>query len=100
MLGGLGGPKAGCRKLPRQLMCGLAVPPAGDVPERAALREESPCSWGRVGPRPMLVYISYALDGTYNDGDDLMKVRQVQDGKWYVVWPKDFAAPGRQPVAP
>jgi hypothetical protein len=29
-----------------------------------------------------------------NYGDDLSKVKQVQDGKWVVVWPKEFAAPG------
>jgi ABC-type branched-subunit amino acid transport system substrate-binding protein len=40
------------------------------------------------------------FDGPYNYGDDLMKVRQVQDGKWYVVWPKEFAAPGRRLIAP
>src|SRR6266446_359677 len=41
-------------------MCGLAVPLACDVPERAAHGEDSPFSSGRVGPRPMLVYVSYA----------------------------------------
>jgi hypothetical protein len=40
------------------------------------------------------------FDGPYNYGDDLMKVRQVQDGKWFVVWPKEFAAPGRRLLAP
>jgi branched-chain amino acid transport system substrate-binding protein len=29
-----------------------------------------------------------------NDGDDRSKVRQVQDGQWVAVWPKEFAAPG------
>jgi len=62
LLGGLGGTNAGCRKLPRQFMCGLAVPLAYDVPERAAHGEDSPFSCGRVGPRPMLVYVAfYAL---------------------------------------
>jgi branched-chain amino acid transport system substrate-binding protein len=40
------------------------------------------------------------FDGPYNYGDDLTKIRQVQDGKWFVVWPKEFAAPGRKLVAP
>ena len=35
------------------------------------------------------------FDGPNNYGDDLSKVKQVQDGKWVVVWPKEFAAPGR-----
>jgi ABC-type branched-subunit amino acid transport system substrate-binding protein len=34
------------------------------------------------------------FDGPGNYGDDLMKIKQVQDGKWVVVWPKAFAAPG------
>ena len=34
------------------------------------------------------------FDGPNNYGDDLSKMRQVQDGKWLVVWPKEFAAPG------
>ena len=40
------------------------------------------------------------FDGPNNYGDDLSKVKQVQDGKWVVVWPKEFAAPGAQLVVP
>ena len=34
------------------------------------------------------------FSGEGNYGDDLSKVKQVQDGKWVTVWPKEFAAPG------
>ena len=34
------------------------------------------------------------FDGTGQYGDDLMRVKQVQDGQWKVVWPKSHAAPG------
>ena len=34
------------------------------------------------------------FDGPSNYGDDLMRVKQVQNGKWVVVWPKSAAAPG------
>jgi branched-chain amino acid transport system substrate-binding protein len=34
------------------------------------------------------------FDGPNNYGDDLFKVKQVQDGRWVVVWPREFAAPG------
>ncbi|MBM3600491.1 MAG: ABC transporter substrate-binding protein [Alphaproteobacteria bacterium] len=34
------------------------------------------------------------FDGPSNYGDDLMKIKQLQDGKWNVVWPKEYAAPG------
>jgi branched-chain amino acid transport system substrate-binding protein len=31
---------------------------------------------------------------TGNYGDDLSKLKQVQDGRWVVVWPKEAATPG------
>jgi ABC-type branched-subunit amino acid transport system substrate-binding protein len=34
------------------------------------------------------------FDGPGNYGDDLMKIKQVQDGQWKVIWPTQFAAPG------
>src|SRR5262245_14196835 len=40
------------------------------------------------------------FDGPNNYGDDLSKLKQVQDGKWVVVWPKEFAAPGTRLLPP
>ncbi|HZN46309.1 MAG TPA: amino acid ABC transporter substrate-binding protein [Ramlibacter sp.] len=34
------------------------------------------------------------FDGPGNYGDDLMKIKQVQNGAWKVVWPQTHAAPG------
>jgi branched-chain amino acid transport system substrate-binding protein len=34
------------------------------------------------------------FDGPSNYGDDLMRVKQVQNGRWVVVWPPEVAAPG------
>jgi branched-chain amino acid transport system substrate-binding protein len=34
------------------------------------------------------------FDGMNNYGDDLMRVKQVQNGRWVTVWPKAYAAPG------
>lgn len=34
------------------------------------------------------------FDGINNYGDDLMRVKQVQNGQWVTVWPKEWAAPG------
>ncbi len=31
------------------------------------------------------------FDGPNNFGDDLMRVKQVQGGRWLVVWPKEFS---------
>jgi branched-chain amino acid transport system substrate-binding protein len=41
-------------------------------------------------------------DGTNNfiKGTDLYKVKQVQNGKWVVVWPREYAAPGAKLIAP
>jgi branched-chain amino acid transport system substrate-binding protein len=41
-------------------------------------------------------------DGPNNfiNGTDLYKVKQVQNGKWVVVWPKEFAAPGAKLQTP
>lgn len=30
--------------------------------------------------------------------EDLSKVKQIQDGEWYVIWPEEYAAPGRSAV--
>jgi ABC-type branched-subunit amino acid transport system substrate-binding protein len=40
------------------------------------------------------------FDGPSNYGDDLMRVKQVQNGKWVVVWPRSVAAPGAAIVGP
>jgi len=34
------------------------------------------------------------FDAANNYGDDLMRVKQVQNGHWVTVYPKEFAAPG------
>ena len=31
------------------------------------------------------------FDGFNNFGDDLMRIKQVQNGHWVVVWPKEVA---------
>ena len=40
------------------------------------------------------------FDGPNNYGDDLMRVKQVQNGRWVVVWPKEVAAPGAKLIVP
>jgi len=39
------------------------------------------------------------FDRTNNYGDDLMRVKQVQNGHWVTVWPKEWAAPGAKLIA-
>jgi ABC-type branched-subunit amino acid transport system substrate-binding protein len=43
---------------------------------------------------------SLRFDGPNNYGDDLMDIKQIQNGKWVVVWPRDMAAPGAKLMAP
>ena len=40
------------------------------------------------------------FDGTGNFGDDLMRVKQVQNGHWVVVWPKEVTSGGAKLLAP
>jgi branched-chain amino acid transport system substrate-binding protein len=40
------------------------------------------------------------FDGPNNFGDDLTKVKQVQEGKWVIVWPREYAAPGARLLPP
>lgn len=39
------------------------------------------------------------FDKLNNFGDDLMKVKQVQNGRWVTVWPKEWTAPGAKLIA-
>ena len=34
------------------------------------------------------------FDGPNNYGADLMRVKQIQNGRWVTVWPREWAAPG------
>ena len=40
------------------------------------------------------------FNGPGNFGDDLMRIKQVQDGKWVVVWPKEVTSGGAKLLAP
>ncbi|HEX9821913.1 MAG TPA: amino acid ABC transporter substrate-binding protein [Methylomirabilota bacterium] len=55
--------------------------------------------WLRKNRVPTLIG-TLRFDGPNNYGDDLFKVKQVQAGKWVVVWPREFAAPGARLLPP
>ncbi|HVZ42598.1 MAG TPA: amino acid ABC transporter substrate-binding protein [Ramlibacter sp.] len=42
---------------------------------------------------------SLRFDGPSNYGDDLMRIKQVQNGKWVVVYPPEFAPAGVKMIA-
>ncbi len=46
------------------------------------------------------VFGKLRFDGTNNYGDDGSKVKQVQEGRWIVVWPKEWAAAGAKIIYP
>jgi branched-chain amino acid transport system substrate-binding protein len=56
-------------------------------------------TWIRANRVPTIIG-TLRFDGQNNYGDDLFKVKQVQNGKWVVVWPKEFAAPGARLLPP
>jgi branched-chain amino acid transport system substrate-binding protein len=56
-------------------------------------------AWLRKNRVPTIIG-TLRFDGPNNYGDDLFKVKQVQDGKWVVVWPREFAAPGARLLPP
>ncbi|HEU5319886.1 MAG TPA: amino acid ABC transporter substrate-binding protein [Methylomirabilota bacterium] len=55
--------------------------------------------WLKKGPVDTIIG-RLRFDGPNNYGDDLSKLKQVQDGKWVVVWPKEAAAPGARLLPP
>jgi branched-chain amino acid transport system substrate-binding protein len=48
----------------------------------------------------MIGTLRWETPTNYMPGARLYKVKQLQDGKWLVVYPKEFAAPGAQLLAP
>lgn len=58
-----------------------------------SLDDKAVAQWLRAN-KVNTIHGQLRFDGPGNYGDDLMKVKQVQNGKWNVVWPTQFAAPG------
>ena len=78
---------------------------AWQVLEAAVTRDEEPrrqgaratgCSKNQVDT----IQGKLRFDGPSNYGDDLMRVKQVQNGRWVAVWPKAVAAPGATLLMP
>jgi branched-chain amino acid transport system substrate-binding protein len=57
------------------------------------LDDKAIASWLK-GHRVDTIQGKLRFDGTGNYGDDLMRIKQVQGGKWTVVWPKAYTAGG------
>jgi branched-chain amino acid transport system substrate-binding protein len=50
--------------------------------------------------RPDTIIGKQRFDAPNNFGDDLYRLRQIQDGRWIVVWPREWAAPGARLIYP
>jgi len=64
-----------------------------------SLDDKAMAAWLRKSPVDTL-FGRMRFDGTNNFGEDLSKLKQVQDGKWVVVWPREFAPPGTRLLPP
>ena len=58
-----------------------------------SLDDKAIAAWLRKN-RVETIHGRLRFDGPGNYGDDLMKIKQVQNGKWAVVYPTQFAPPG------
>jgi len=58
-----------------------------------SLDDKRICDWLKAN-RVDTIQGRLRFDGPSNYGDDLMRVKQVQDSRWVTIWPKDVAAPG------
>lgn len=58
-----------------------------------SLDDKAIAAWLRKNPVDT-IQGKLRFDGPSNYGDDLMKIKQVQDGEWVVVWPREYAKPG------
>lgn len=57
--------------------------------------------WLKANPVETIIGKQRFDHPTYHGfGDDLLKVRQVHEGTWQVVWPKRWAAPGSRVIYP
>lgn len=58
-----------------------------------SIDDKAMAAWLRANPVET-IQGRLRFNGRNNYGDDLSRVKQVQDGKWLTVWPRDWAAPG------
>ena len=63
------------------------------------LNDKALAQWLRAN-RVSTVVGELQFSGAGNYGRDLSKLKQVQNGKWVVVWPREFAAPGAKLLVP
>ncbi len=63
------------------------------VTANKSLDDKKLADWLRAN-RVKTIQGTLRFNGPGNFGDDLSRIKQVQEGKWLVVYPHDWAAPG------
>jgi len=60
-----------------------------------SIDDKALAQWLRKNPVDSIMgRLRWEGPNNYILGEDIYKVKQLQDGKWIVVWPREFAAPG------
>ncbi|MDH2401821.1 amino acid ABC transporter substrate-binding protein [Bradyrhizobium sp. SSUT18] len=72
---------------------------AAAVNSTKSLEDKVLAAWLRSNTVPTM-HGPLQFNKQYNQGEDLTKVRQLLDGKWTIVWPSEFAPPGRTAQLP
>jgi branched-chain amino acid transport system substrate-binding protein len=66
-----------------------------------SIDDKALAAWLKKNPvDTMIGRLAWETPTNYMPGARLYKVKQLQDGKWLVVFPKEFAAPGAKILAP
>ncbi|MBW8905019.1 MAG: ABC transporter substrate-binding protein [Betaproteobacteria bacterium] len=66
-----------------------------------SIDDKALAAWLKKNPvDTMIGRLAWETPTNYMPGARLYKVKQLQDGKWLVIWPKEFAAPGAKLLAP
>ena len=66
-----------------------------------SIDDKALAAWLKKHPVDTIIgTLRWETPSNYMPGARLYKVKQLQDGKWLVVWPPEFAAPGAKLLAP
>src|SRR5207244_8661858 len=66
-----------------------------------SIDDKALAAWLKKNPVDTIIgTLRWETPSNYMPGARLYKVKQLQDAKWLVVWPPDFAAPGAKLLAP
>lgn len=63
-----------------------------------SLDDKTLTQWIKANPVDS-IFGKQSFTGPNNYGANIYKIKQVQNGKWLVVWPPEFAAPGAKLIA-